>query len=51
MTTRIQKIPINEVLSYWVDQYLIPEDMEIEEFFLNAFTCELVVIFKEKDDE
>lgn len=51
MTTRTHKIPINDVLQYWVDNYIMGDNMEIEEFFLNAFTCELIVVFKEKDDE
>lgn len=44
------KIPIKEVMQFWVDQYMIPDNMQIDEYFLDGLTAELVVLFKEKYD-
>lgn len=51
MTLQIQKVPIKEVMQFYVDQYMLPDDMEIDEHFLDALTADLVVVFKEKSDE
>lgn len=45
------RTPIKEVMQYYVDQYIIPDNMEIDEYFLDGLTAELVVLFKEKDHE
>ena len=46
---RILKVPLPEVMKYWIDNYIIPDNMEIDQYFLDGLTAELVVVFKEKE--